>query len=101
MGRVSRAEPWPRKKTVLKAARKKSLLLYNTIIVARRRERQRDWEIKVVVIAHGSVEICKATPIGLVDKPKNLVRARDGPRSAWHLGMHVDASRDFYFIFSY
>ena len=32
--------------------------------IARRRERQRDWE---VVIAHRSVEFCEVTSIGLAD----------------------------------
>ena len=35
-----------------------------------------------VVIAHGSVEFCEATPIGLVNEPENPVRARNGPRPA-------------------
>ena len=33
--------------------------------ITRRRERQRNWE---VAIAHGSVEFCEATPIGLADE---------------------------------
>ena len=35
-----------------------------------------------VVVAHDSGEFCVATPICLVDEPKNPVRAQDGPRPA-------------------
>ena len=47
------------------------------------RKEERGNETGKVVIAHGSVELCKATPIiSLVDEPKNPVQARDGPRPA-------------------
>ena len=63
--------------------------------IARRRGKQRDWE--KVVIAHGSVEFCEATPFDLVDESTNpCTDARwtetcVAPR-------HVDASRVFYYF---
>ena len=46
--------------------------------IARRREMQRAWES---CIAHGRVEFCEVTPIGLADDSKQiLVRMRDGSR---------------------
>ena len=43
---------------------------------------ERGNETGKVVIAHGSIEFCEATPIGLVDEAKNSVQERDGPRPA-------------------
>ena len=46
--------------------------------IARKRERQQDWE---VVIAHGSVEFCEATPNDLVEEPKkSCIHGRDKDR---------------------
>ena len=45
--------------------------------VARRGERQRDGK---VVIAHGSVEFCEATPIGLADESKESLYGRETDR---------------------
>ena len=59
---------------------------------------ERGNETEKVVIAHGGVEFCEATPIGLADESKNpytdasLTEVCVAPR-------HVDASRDFLFIF--
>ena len=50
----------------------------------------------IVVIAHGRVEFCEATPIGLANESNESLHGREtcvAPR-------HVDASRKFYFIFS-
>ena len=42
------------------------------------RERQRDWE--KVAIAHGSVEFCEATPIGLADESQESSYGRETNR---------------------
>ena len=45
--------------------------------VTRRAERERDGK---VVIAHGSVEFCGATPIGLADESKESLHGRETDR---------------------
>ena len=52
------------------------------------KKKARDWER--VVIAHGSVESCEATPIGRADVRRTETCV--APR-------HVDASRDFYLFY--
>ena len=47
--------------------------------IAKRRERQRDWE-SCFVIVHGSVEFCEATPIGLADEWKESLYGRETDR---------------------
>ena len=41
---------------------------------------ERGNEIGKVVIAHGSVEFCKATPIGLADESKESLSGRETDR---------------------
>ena len=60
---------------------------------------ERDNETGKVVIAHGSVEFCEATLIGLVDEPKEPCAGARRTETCV-APRHVDASCDFYFIFS-
>ena len=53
-----------------------------------------------VVITHGSVEFCEATPIGLVDESKESLYECVTGRDLRCAPRHVDASHVFYFIFS-
>ena len=66
---------------------------------ARHRQEKRGNETGKVVIAHGSVEFCEATPIGLVDEPK---KSYTGARrtETCVAPRHVDATRHFYFLLS-
>ena len=60
---------------------------------------ERGSETGKVVIAHGSIEFCEATSTGLVDEWKKP--CTDARRTETCVApRHVDASRDFYFIFS-
>ena len=65
---------------------------------------ERENETGKVVIAHGSVQFCEATTIGLVDEWKESLYGRETDRDrvtpACVAPRHVDASRDFYLIFS-
>ena len=47
---------------------------------ATRRQEKRGNEIGNVVIAHGSVEFCEATPIGLADESKESLYGRETDR---------------------
>ena len=63
--------------------------------IARGRERQ---ETGKVVIAHGRVEFCQATPISLVDESKeSCTGARRTETCVAPTKHHVDASRGFVF----
>ena len=64
-----------------------------------RQEKKRGNKTGKVVIAHGSVEFYEATHIGLVDE---LMESCTGARQTETCvaPRHVDASRDFYFIYS-
>ena len=55
---------------------------------------ERGIETEKVVIAHGSKEPAKRHQFAQLTSRRIPVRARDGPRPAWHQGKHVDASRD-------
>ena len=50
---------------------------YTRLDIARRRERQRDWES---VVSHGSVEFCEATPTGPADESKESLYGRETDR---------------------
>ena len=57
-----------------------------------------------VAIAHGSVEFCEATPIGLADESWESLSGCETDRdhllrNACVAPRHVDASRDLFFIF--
>ena len=60
---------------------------------------ERDNETGKVVIAHGSVEFCEATPIGLVDEPEESCTAGARRTKTCVEPKHEDASGDFYLIF--
>ena len=50
------------------------------LYAARHRHEKRDNEIGKVVNAHGSVEFCEATPIGLADESKESLYRRETGR---------------------
>ena len=51
------------------------------IDAARHRQKKRGNETGKVVIAHESVELCEATPIGLTDKSKESLYGRETDRN--------------------
>ena len=51
------------------------------------------------MIAHGSVEFCEATSIGLADESKKSLYGSETDETCV-APRHVDASSDFYIIFS-
>ena len=69
-----------------------------------RQEKREGNETGKVVFAHGSVEFCEATPIGLATCQRNPCkdarRTETCVTSTCVAPRHVDASRDFYVIFS-
>ena len=65
---------------------------------------ERGNEIGKVVLAHGGVNFCEATPIGLADESKESLYGRETDRDLRNADLrstsrHVDGSRDFYFFF--
>ena len=67
-----------------------------TVDAAKHRQEKRDNETGKVVIAHGSIEFCEASPIGLVDEPKESCTGARRTETCV-APMHVDASRVFLF----
>ena len=53
-----------------------------------------------VVIAHGSIEFCEATSVGLADESKESLYGRETDQDLRSALGHVYASRGFIFIFT-
>ena len=66
---------------------------------ARHRQEKGGNETGKIVIAHGSVDFCEATPIGLADETKEFCTGARQTKTCAAL-RHVDASRELHFIFS-
>ena len=68
---------------------------------ARHRQEKRGNEIRQVIIAHGSVEFCEATPIGLIEESKESLYGRETDRDLRSAGGGGGVRcQTFFFFFS-